>query len=307
MSESPSPSQAATTNPLSTDEPGSDLREHVSNRYAQIAESGGACCGPETHPSSPEGLAEHGNAIGYAEDELAALPDGANLGLGCGNPTALTHIHEGMTVVDLGSGAGVDCFIAAPRVGKTGKVIGVDMTDAMLDRANQYAKDHGYDNVEFRKGFIEQMPVDDASVDLVISNCVINLSPDKSKVFAEINRVLKPGGRAAISDIVLLKPLPKQIAEHPEAYCGCISGALLIHEYLGHAMMAGLNVERADRKAYDVMAVLGCSPEAGKMLEDLPKDFAGTDHVASLDLLLAKPAAVQLATQGGCAPGSGCC
>lgn len=283
----------------------SDIREQVSDRYGEIAESGGACCGSDAGTGgSPTGLVDHATAIGYDPDDLATLPEGANLGLGCGNPTSLTLIAEGMTVVDLGSGAGVDCFIASPKVGSNGQVIGVDMTDAMLEKARTFATDHNYENVEFRKGFIEELPLDDDSVDLIISNCVINLSPDKQTVFGEIARVLKPGGRAAISDIVLLKALPEKLVADFEAYCGCVSGALLIHEYLGHAMAAGMNVERADRKAYDVMAVLGCSPEASKLLEQVPEDFEGAEHVASLDLLLNMPAVLQ---QACCDPSSGCC
>lgn len=174
------------------------------------------------------------------------------------------------------------------------------MTDAMLDKARDYAAKHGYSNVEFRKGVIEQLPVEDSSVDLIISNCVINLSPDKGRVFSEIARVLKPGGRAAISDIVLLKELPDAVQQDLEAYVGCIAGAVMVGDYLGYAMTAGLNVEKAERKSYDVMSVLGCSPEAGKLLEKVPEAFDGNAHVASLDLLLAHPVTP-------CCSGSGCC
>lgn len=285
-----------------------DVRTQVSQRYGEIATTGGAsCCASGADATS---LHSHAAAIGYSPDDLSALPDGANLGLGCGNPTSLTLIREGDTVLDLGSGAGVDCFIAAGKVGKAGRVIGVDMTDAMLAKATAFAAEHGYENVEFRKGYIESLPVDDASVDLIISNCVVNLSPEKEKVFAEMARVLKPGGRAAISDIVLLRPLPEAIVKDVEAYIGCVAGAVLLSEYLAMAMAAGLNVGRADRKSYDVLAVLGCSPEAGKLLEKLPKDFNGNEHVASLDLLLEKPAAGEAAKSEAsscCSPGSDCC
>ncbi len=285
-----------------------DIRDAVSKRYGEIAETGGAsCCGGG---ATELGMRDHAVAIGYSEDDLNTLPDGANLGLGCGSPTSIAMIEEGMTVVDLGSGGGVDCFIAAKRVGPTGKIIGVDMTDAMLDKARQFADKHNYQNVEFRKGFIEALPIDDNSVDLIISNCVVNLSPDKGQVFREINRVLKLGGRAAISDIVLLSALPDAVLRDVEAYIGCIAGAEMIGDYLGHAMGAGLNVARAERKSYDVLQILGCSPEAGKLIEKLPTDFDGNAHVASLDLLAEKPGAtvsLSVSAEPCCEPGSGCC
>lgn len=285
-----------------------DIRTTVSERYGEIAETGGAsCCGGG---ATDLGMRDHAMAIGYSEQDLDALPEGANLGLGCGSPTSIALIEEGMTVVDLGSGGGVDCFIAAKRVGPTGRVIGVDMTDAMLEKASAFAEKHGYQNVEFRKGFIEALPLEDNHVDLVISNCVVNLSPDKSQVFREITRVLKQGGRAAISDIVLLQPLPEAILRDVEAYIGCISGAEMIGDYLGHAMGSGLNVARAERKAYDVLTILGCSPEAGKLLEKLPADFDGNAHVASLDLLAEKPvasASLDVSAGAACDPASGCC
>lgn len=287
-----------------TDTPSKDIRDHVSQRYGQIAESGGAsCCGGASNDSL--GLLEHAEAIGYKAEDLQTLPEGANLGLGCGSPTTLTLIQPGHTVVDLGSGAGIDCFLASKKVGSDGRVIGVDMTDAMLEKARDYAAKHNYDNVEFRQGVIESLPVDDNSVDLVISNCVINLSPDKATVFEQIARVLKPGGKAAISDIVLLKPLPDAVKQDMEAYIGCIAGAVSIGDYLGYAVASGLNVAKADRKSYDVMAVLGCSPEAGKLLEKVPAGFDSNGHIASLDLLLEKPAAVE--GPSCCSPSSGCC
>ena len=259
--------------------------EQVASRYGEIARSGGTCCGGS---ASPDTL-RHAEHIGYAAGDLADLPEGANLGLGCGNPTSLTMINEGDVVLDLGSGAGIDCFLAAPRVGHTGKVIGVDMTDDMLEKATAYAQEKGYVNVEFRKGRIEQLPVDDASVDLVISNCVINLAPDKGPVFDEIARVLKPGGRAAISDIVLFDELPESVVGDVEAYIGCIAGAERAGDYLHRAMRAGLDVDRAARKTYDVVEVLRCSPEASKLIEKLPADFDAARAVASLDLVLVKP------------------
>jgi SAM-dependent methyltransferase len=173
-----------------------------------------------------------GKTIGYSEQELRSVPENANLGLGCGNPVALASLHAGETVLDLGAGAGFDCFLAARRVGKNGKVIGVEMTPEMLKNARENAKRGPYENVEFRLGEIENLPVEPESVDVIISNCVINLSPDKKRVFQEAFRVLKPGGRLMISDLVLLKDLPESVKKSVQAYTGCIAGALRKEEYL---------------------------------------------------------------------------
>lgn len=177
--------------------------------------------------------------MGYSIEELKRVPAGAVMGLGCGNPLAFASLREGETVLDLGSGGGLDCFLAARRVGKKGKVIGVDMTLAMVDRARENARKGGYSNVEFRLGEIENLPVADGSVDVVMSNCVINLSPDKKKVFEEAFRVLKPGGRLAISDIVLLKELPPAIKRGVKAYVACVAGAMLKEDYLRTIEAAG--------------------------------------------------------------------
>ena len=275
-----------------------NIREEVSKRYGEIAQTGGAsCCGSS---NSDLGLMDHAQGIGYDTDDLKTLPEGANLGLGCGNPTSLTMIEPGYTVVDLGSGAGIDCFLASPKVGPTGHVIGVDMTDAMLEKARDFASKHGYANVQFRKGVIEKLPVDDHSADLILSNCVINLSPNKSEVFKEIARVLKPGGKVAISDIVLLRELPDTIKNDLEAYIGCIAGAVLMNDYLADALNAGLNIFQATRKSYDVMAVLGCSPEASKLIDKVPEDFDSNSHIAGLDLILTKPSTVSCCNDTGC-------
>jgi SAM-dependent methyltransferase len=178
-------------------------------------------------------------AIGYSEEDLKSVPEGANLGLGCGNPVALASLKKGETVLDLGSGAGLDCFLVADRVGKRGKVIGVDMTPEMLERARENARKSNYKNVEFRLGEIENLPVADSSVDVVISNCVINLSPDKKRVFNEAFRALKPGGRLMVSDIVLLKELPDVIKNSVEAYIGCLSGAMMKDDYIRAIKAAG--------------------------------------------------------------------
>ena len=259
------------------------IRDQVAQRYGQIAEAEKANgCGPSCCSGS---TSQHAELIGYDQQQLQVLPEGANLGLGCGNPTTITLIEPGMTVVDLGSGAGIDCFLAAQKVGPTGKVIGVDMTDAMLEKARAFAAEKGYTNVEFRKGLIEALPVEDASVDLIISNCVINLSPDKPKVFQEIARVLKPGGRAAVSDIVLLQPLPDSIRSNVEAYIACIGGAVSVDTYLADVRAAGLTIAKAERKSYDVTAVLACSPDMSDVVDKLPKDFDAAASIASLDLL----------------------
>ncbi len=208
------------------------ITQAVRDHYGAVARGEKSACGC----TSPDVLA---TAIGYSREELAIAGD-ANLGLGCGNPLALAEVQPGMTVLDLGSGAGFDAFLAWRRVGAQGRVIGIDMTDDMLEKARENARKLGADNVEFRKGYIERLPLPDSSVDLVISNCVINLSADKPAVFREIARVLKPGGRFAVSDIVLLRPLPRDVAQSVSAYVGCIAGASLLGDYLALALDAGL-------------------------------------------------------------------
>ncbi len=233
---------------LLTEKSADEVREKVRERYGNVAKrtaSGGGCCGS----SSAE--AEISQAVGYSAAELGAIPAEANLGVGCGNPTATAEIRPGDTVLDLGSGAGIDCFLAANATGPEGRVIGVDMTDEMLERARANAERAGYGNVEFRKGMIEDLPVEDGTVDVVISNCVINLSPDKAKVFSEIFRVLKPGGRMVVSDIVVEKELPDEVRNSIEAYVGCIAGALQAEEYLGLVRQAGFTqVDEQSRVSY---------------------------------------------------------
>jgi SAM-dependent methyltransferase len=217
-----------------------NIRKMVREGYAKVAKGKGPCCGTQ----SPCGdnmahVRETSKRIGYSEEEMGSVPEGANLGLGCGNPVTLASLQEGQTVLDLGSGGGFDCFLAANKVGKSGKVIGVDMTPEMIDKARENAGKSKYANVEFRLGEIENLPVADNSVDVIISNCVINLSPNKKRVFEEAFRALKPNGRLAISDIVLLKKLPESIMKKIQAYIGCISGAEMKDKYLEMIEEAG--------------------------------------------------------------------
>ena len=216
------------------------VKKVVRESYAQIAQAGGPCCLPAAACCGGVDMAaEISKKIGYADKDLKSVPEGANLGLGCGNPLALASLKEGETVLDLGAGAGFDCFLAANQVGKTGKVIGVDMMPEMVQKARENAGKGGYGNVEFRLGEIENLPVADQIVDAVISNCVINLAPDKGRVFREAFRVLKPGGRLMVSDIVLCRPLPDFIMNSIAAYVGCMSGAVMRDEYLRVIEQAG--------------------------------------------------------------------
>jgi arsenite methyltransferase len=208
-----------------------DKKESVRKEYGKIAKDSGSCCGSSC--SCPD------LAAGYDAGQLQSIPGEADLGLGCGNPTAPAELKPGETVLDLGSGAGVDCFLAARQVGPQGRVIGVDMTPEMLDRARHIAAENAYANVEFRLGEIENLPVADSTADIVISNCVINLSTDKGRVFREIFRALKPGGRLVVSDIVLLRALPAFLRDNEVAYASCISGAVLRDEYLAAITAAG--------------------------------------------------------------------
>jgi SAM-dependent methyltransferase len=215
------------------------IKNLVKKSYADIAKSSGGCGCGSCGCDSNQAIQRQSGQMGYSPDEINQAPAGSNLGLGCGNPLAIASLKEGEVVLDLGSGAGFDCFLAARKVGKTGKVIGVDMTDEMLEKARENAKKGNYTNVEFRKGDIENLPVDNNSVDTVISNCVINLAPNKERVFKEIYRVLKPGGRLMVSDVVLLKPLPDELKNDEELLIGCISGAILKQDYLKLLEKAG--------------------------------------------------------------------
>ncbi|UCD14558.1 MAG: arsenite methyltransferase [Thermoplasmatales archaeon] len=255
------------------------IKSKVREGYAGIANKGSSCCGSVESccggDVSTKNISRH---IGYTEEEIKAAPEGANLGLGCGNPTAMASLKEGETVLDLGSGAGFDCFLAANKVGKQGRVIGIDMTPEMIAKAKENAEKGGYSNVEFRLGEIEQLPIESNSVDVVISNCVINLSPDKKKVFYEAYRVLKPGGRLVVSDIVLVKELPDFIKNSVEAYVGCISGAILKNRYLELIKDAGFrDVTITDETSFPVELMVNdptaqtIIKEAGITLEELQK------------------------------------
>ena len=215
------------------------IRKMVREGYAQRAQSGTSCCGSSSGCGCGPTVQDLSKAVGYTDADLQAVPDGANLGLGCGNPVALASLREGETVLDLGSGPGFDCFLAAQRVGPSGRVIGVDMTPEMLQRARDNARTGNYANVEFRLGEIEHLPVPDGSVDAVISNCVINLSPDKPAAFREAFRALRPGGRLMVSDIVLLRELPDAVRKSMEAYVECVAGASLKDDYLDAIRGAG--------------------------------------------------------------------
>jgi arsenite methyltransferase len=230
-----------------------EIRKVVREDYGKIAVGEKCGCGPVSTCGCSSPNETVSKAIGYTDEELGALPDGADLGLGCGNPTALASLKEGEVVLDLGSGAGIDCFLASRAVGESGKVIGVDMTADMIERARANARKVDSRNVEFRLGEIENLPVADNSVDVVISNCVINLSPDKARVFKEALRALKPGGRMMISDIVLLKELPDVIKSSVEAYIGCLSGAMLKGDYLNLMGAAGFgDIEIIEESTFPV-------------------------------------------------------
>lgn len=234
------------------------------------ADQGDSCCSSRQSCCGPSDSSQTiSRQIGYSEDDLSAVPEGANLGLGCGNPLAFASIREGDTVLDLGSGAGFDCFLASKRVGETGRVIGVDMTAEMLDKARENARKAGYANVEFRLGEIEHLPVADNSVDLVISNCVVNLSRDKVQVFMEALRALRPGGRLMVSDIVLVRDLPLVVRDSVAAYVGCLSGAMKRDDYLGAIKTAGFSgVEVMEETTFPIDCMKN-DPTAKALVEDM--------------------------------------
>jgi arsenite methyltransferase len=259
------------------------LLDSVKSKYGAVAES--------TLTNDHAGVQAVAEAFGYSAEELTSIPAGANMGLSCGNPTATAHLRAGEVVVDLGSGGGLDVFLASKMVGPEGRAIGIDMTTAMIERSRENAKQGGYTNVEFYQSTIDQIPLPDASVDCVISNCVVNLAPDKPAVFREIARVLKPGGRVALSDIALKHELPEAVAQSMAAYVGCIAGAILIEDYRAGLLAAGFeHVEivdsGADLNAYSkVENQAGCcspSMDTASGLTVLSESCCSTDTPTSL-------------------------
>ena len=290
-----------------TEDKNEAVRRMVREGYAKIAQDTSAgCCGPGVSccGSAPQDADKLARELGYSVEELKALPDGANMGLSCGNPAALAALKPGEVVLDLGSGGGFDVFIAGRKVGATGRAIGVDMTPEMLAKARRntagYRKETGLDNVEFRLGEIEHLPVADNSVDVIISNCVINLSPAKPQVWREMARVLKPGGRVAVSDMALLKPLPPEVLKMVEALVGCVAGAALVSDTERMAREAGLTDIVLKSKPGYVEAMANFEdPLYRKIVEHLPAGTKPADYITSLE--------VQARKSGGDCCGSNCC
>jgi SAM-dependent methyltransferase len=281
------------------------IRDQVRAGYAAIARAGGApgvnpgaggssCCGSGCSTATAPSAERLAQSVGYSHSELSALPGGANMGLSCGNPTALASLRPGEVVLDLGSGGGFDVFLAGPKVGPTGRVIGVDMTPEMISRARGniagYRERTGLDNVEFRLGEIEHLPVADASVDVVISNCVLNLSPNKPQVWREIARVLRPGGRVAISDLALLRPLPEAVRASVEALVGCIAGAVLVEDTERMVREVGLvDVVLTPKPQYVQAMTHWEDPLYRRIVEELPAGTQPSDFITSLDVSARKP------------------
>ena len=281
-----------------------DIHKQVRSAYGQVARQehgcgcSTGCCGTgRTVESMSLGL-------GYSKEDLGQVPEGVNLGLGCGNPVALASLREGEVVLDLGSGAGFDAFLAAERVGPTGRVIGVDMTPEMLDKARENAKKGNRKNVEFRLGEIEHLPVADNSVDVILSNCVINLSPDKREVFREAFRVLRPGGRLMVSDIILAMPLPAPLRDSALLYSSCVAGALLKTEYLGHIAGAGFTEVTVQGETVFPLEHIVSEPELARLLEgvSLDEEQRGSlrESIVSIRVSAGKPAGCTCGCGGTC-------
>ncbi len=295
-----------------TDHSNDAVREMIRTGYADIARTGaflgeaasetreklaggssccggGSCCGPATLTAD-----ELARQIGYTADELRALPEGANMGLSCGNPAAIAALREGETVIDLGSGGGFDAFLAGPKVGASGRVIGVDMTPEMLDKARRntahYTRTTGLANVEFRLGEIENLPVADNTADAVLSNCVINLSTDKPRVWREVFRVLRPGGRVAVSDIALLRELPPEAKRTAESWVGCVAGASLVSEIRAMLVAAGFTqIDLRLKPEYVRAMVRANDPLYQRLASLLPEGLSAEDCITSLDIAASKP------------------
>jgi arsenite methyltransferase len=287
------------------------LREKIRSDYAGIANAsnasegtGSCCCAGAcgvTESIDPDVLAEQ---IGYSREELESLPSDANMGLSCGNPSVIANLREGETVLDLGSGGGFDLFLAGPKVGRSGRAIGIDMTAEMISKARanlaHYTQRTGLENVEFRLGEIEHLPVADSSVDVVMSNCVVNLSIDKQQVWDEIARVLKPGGRVAISDMALFKPLPESVKGIVESWAGCIAGAALIDDLREQMLRAGLQGVTMTPMPEYVNALMNADdPLYQKVAAELPEGESVADFITSVDIAAVNP--------DGCGCPDGCC
>jgi len=266
-----------------TAESNEKIRETVRKGYTDIAKGKSNCC---CFSSAPDRLA---GAIGYTSEELEVLPEGANMGLSCGNPTAIANLKAGQVVLNLGSGGGFDVFIAARKVGPKGKAIGIDMTPEMLSKAragiSKFTEKTGLSNVEFRLGEIEHLPVADSSIDVVISNCVINLSPDKQQIWNEIARVLKHGGKACISDLALKKPLPEEILKSAAAIVSCVAGTVLVNDTIKMINKAGLHDLQIDEKAYSIDVMDDCNdPLYRQVKEILPQGAKLSDYIISVNI-----------------------
>jgi SAM-dependent methyltransferase len=257
-------------------------RENVRQRYAEIGaqDQGGCCCGGSSccGDNQEADVNSASLALGYSLDELLNVPDGADLGLGCGNPQAIAGLKPGEVVLDLGSGGGLDCFLAARQVGEQGRVIGVDMTPEMISRARLNANVSGFHNVEFRLGEIENLPVADASVEVIMSNCVINLSPEKQHVYDEAFRVLKPGGRLAVSDVVAIAEMPEEFRSNPELYAGCVGGASLVSDLQTMLASAGFS-----------NIVVDVKEESAQFIADWAPHRPLTDYIRSAYIQAVKP------------------
>lgn len=254
------------------------IKEEVKRAYGQIATSNSSCCGESTCCTPTGNLEEFSNKLGYSIEELKFVPENSNLGLGCGNPQAIASIKKGEIVLDLGSGTGFDCFLASRQVGIEGKVIGVDMTPQMIEKANYNREKGNFSNVEFKFGEIENLPIDNENIDVIISNCVINLSPDKKKVFNEAFRVLKKGGRIAISDIISKKEMPKEIKMDLEAHSACISGASSLEE-----------VETMLKNAGFIKIKIEPKSESKKFIQDWSKKYDSENYIISASITAEKP------------------
>jgi arsenite methyltransferase len=267
-----------------------ERKKEVRRAYGEVARSNSSCCGSSCGCGSSVS-----EKLGYGENDLSAVPESADMGLGCGNPTALASLREGETVVDLGSGPGLDCFLAARKVGETGRVIGVDMTPDMIGKARGNAVKGEYGNVEFRLGEIEHLPVEANTADVVISNCVINLVPDKARAFAEAFRVLKPGGRLMVSDIVVTRPLPSWLIGLKEAYSACVTGAELKERYLSLIHDAGFESVAVEKEIPFTPDLIAFSAErcCGDAMPEKIRELDGA--VVSISVSAKKPSARKVA------------